>query len=150
MRILFFIFYVIYFKAAQSLQRMLLKLKSSVVIQISLLHSINRCLRNSSSAFSSSAVAVWNRYHPVYLAQPYFQNDPGSSSLLPCHRDGLWEDQQTLLHPEGRSCSLAFFFFCAVSPGKSKISLDCGQRVKLLNSRDGYIGYFSVQPSRKW
>jgi len=51
-------YFFCYFKAAQSLQRMLLKLKSSMVIQISFLHRINRCLRNPPSAFSS--VYLWS------------------------------------------------------------------------------------------
>lgn len=54
----FFFVLFCYFKAAQSLQRMLLKLKSSMVIQISFLHRINRYLRKPPSAFSS--VYLWS------------------------------------------------------------------------------------------
>lgn len=79
-------------------------------------------LKESLVSIFVSVFVVWNRYHPVYLAQPYFQNDPGSVFLLPSHQDGLWEDsavsvQQTLLHPEGRGRSLALLLS---QPGKIK------------------------------
>lgn len=63
-------YFFCYFKAAQSLQRMLLKLKSSMVIQISFLHRINRCLRNPPISIFLSVFVVWNRYHSVYPAEP--------------------------------------------------------------------------------
>lgn len=67
-------------------------------------------LKESLVSIFLSAFVVWNRYHPLYLAQPYFQNV--SVFLLPSHQDRLGEDsavsvQPKFLHPEGCGHSLA-------------------------------------------
>lgn len=86
--------------------------KSSVVTQISLLHSVNRCLRNPSSAFSSEY--LWSEADTtlLFLHSLTFKSISASECLPPPHQDGLWEHsavcvQQTLVHPEGHSCSLS-------------------------------------------
>lgn len=85
--------------------------KSSVVTQISLLHGVNRCLRNPSSAFFS--VYLWSGADItlLFLHSLTFKSISASECLLPPQQDGLWEHsvcvQPTLLHPEGHSCSLS-------------------------------------------
>lgn len=96
--------------------------KSSELTQISLLHSVNRCLRNPSSAFSS--VYLWSGADItlLFLHSLTFKSIPASECLPPPHQDGLWEHsvvcvQQTFLHPEGHSCSLSLLLS---QPGETK------------------------------
>lgn len=142
----FFLLLFIYFKATQSLHCMLLKLKSSVVIQFSLLHSISGWLRNPSSAFSS--VWLWSGTGIIlfYLAQPCFQNGPGSVFLLQSHQDRwgktqpFWSSKHFSI-PRAVAASLALLLS---QPGEIKDFT--GLCVKLINSRTTYIWCFSVQP----
>lgn len=140
----FFNFFFLYFKAAQSLQRTLLKLKSSVVIQISLLHSINRCLRNPSSAFS--LVHLWSGTDITLFILHSLTSKMSLSSSFRRTRTG-WGKTRPFLSSQNFSIPRAVataWLYCSAGPGKSLISLDCGQRVKPLNSRERYIWYFSV------